>query len=69
MPRPKTERQAHEEELQELTTQAERYRQELDATPIEVQDRRERLEWQIRRAEKRMAEVRVKLDRGEASST
>jgi hypothetical protein len=33
----------------------------LDATPITFKERRERLEWQIRRAEKRLAEVRARL--------
>jgi hypothetical protein len=37
------------------------YRQELEATLRENRERREWLEWQIRRAEKRMAEVRARL--------
>ena len=41
---------------------------ELDATPQENKDRRERLEWQIRRVEERMAEVEARLaSPGEAS--
>jgi hypothetical protein len=37
------------------------YQRELDATPQENRERRERLEWQIRRVEKRMAEVHARL--------
>jgi hypothetical protein len=37
------------------------YQRELDATPQENRERRERLAWQIRRVEKRMAEVRARL--------
>ena len=37
------------------------YQRELDATPQENRERREHLEWQIRRVEKRMAEVQVRL--------
>ena len=32
-----------------------------DATPAENRDRRERLEWQIRRVQKRMAELHARL--------
>jgi hypothetical protein len=37
------------------------YKRELDATPQANRERRERLEWQIRRVEKRMAEVHARL--------
>lgn len=55
------ERQALEREQAELPTQLANYQRELDATPIDAQDRRERIQWQIRRVEKRMAEVRARL--------
>jgi hypothetical protein len=55
MPRPITDRQAWERELrEELPAQLARYQEELAATPSERRERRERLWWQIRRAEKRM---------------
>ena len=49
MPRPRNERQALEQELDESTSQIAAHRQELDATPVENKERRERLVWQIRR--------------------
>jgi hypothetical protein len=62
MPRPKSERQAWERELrEELPTQLAAYRKELDATPITFKERRERLEWQIRRVEKSMAKAEARL--------
>ena len=61
MPRPMNEREALEREQAELPTQLANYQRELDATPIDAQDRRERIQWQIRRVEKRMAEVRARL--------
>jgi hypothetical protein len=57
------ERQALERERTELPTHVANYRRELDATPLESKERRERLEWQIRRVEKRMAEVHARLSR------
>jgi hypothetical protein len=39
---------------------------ELDATPQENRERRERLAWQIRRVEKRMADVHARLTDGGA---
>jgi hypothetical protein len=57
-----TERQAWEHELrEELPAQLAKYQEELAATPPDSRERRERLEWQIRRAEKRLAEVRARL--------
>ena len=44
-----------------MPTQLGAYRKELDATPITFKERRERLEWQIRRVEKSMAEVEARL--------
>lgn len=61
MPAPTSERQALERERAELPAHVVNYRRELDATPQENRERRERLEWQIRRVEKRMAEVRARL--------
>jgi hypothetical protein len=61
MPRPLNERQSLERERDELPTQLAGYQKELDATPKENRERRERLEWQIRRVEKRMAEVHGRL--------
>jgi hypothetical protein len=63
MPAPSNERQALERERDELPAHVANYQRELDATPIEAQERRERLEWQIRRAQKRMAEVQERLGR------
>jgi predicted RNase H-like nuclease (RuvC/YqgF family) len=60
MPRPKTEREALEEELSELSVQKENYQRELDATPVDPA-RHEWITWQIRRAEKRMVDLRVRL--------
>ena len=62
MPRPKTEHQAPEHERNvELPAQLANYQRELDATPVDAQARRERIQWQIRRVEKRMAEVHARL--------
>jgi hypothetical protein len=62
MPRSRNEREALEEELAELSIQIGTYQRELDATPIDAQARHEWLTWQIRRAEKRLAEVRTRLE-------
>jgi len=61
MSRPHSERKALERELGELPEQIAAYRRELDATPAENKPRRERLEWQIRRDQKRLAEVETRL--------
>ena len=61
MPAPTSERQALERERAELPAHVANYRRELDATPQENRERRDRLEWQIRRVEKRMAEVGARL--------
>jgi hypothetical protein len=45
----------------ELPAQVAAYRRELDATPPDQNDRRERLEWQIRRVRNRMADVEARL--------
>jgi len=53
--------QALERERAELPGQLAGDQKELDATPPEQRERRERLAWQIRRVEKRMAEVAARL--------
>jgi hypothetical protein len=61
MPRPKSDREAWEEELNELSALIAERQKELEATRVEDQDRRENLQWRIRRAEKRMADLRARL--------
>jgi hypothetical protein len=61
MPAPTNERQALERERDELPTHVANYQRELDATPQKHKERRERREWQTRRARKRMAEIEAKL--------
>jgi sugar-specific transcriptional regulator TrmB len=61
MPAPINERQALERERAELPDHVANYQRELNATPQEQKERRERLEWQIRRVRKRMAEVHARL--------
>jgi hypothetical protein len=61
-PRPTNERQALEHERDvELPAQLANYQRELDATPVDAQARREGIQWQIRRVEKRIAEIRARL--------
>jgi hypothetical protein len=63
MPAPTNERQALEREREraELPAHVANYQRELNATPQENRERRERLQWQIRRVQKRMAEVHARL--------
>lgn len=62
MPRPVSERQAWERELrEELPALLADHQRELAATPQEHKERRERLEWQIRRVQKSMAELHARL--------
>jgi hypothetical protein len=62
MPPPRYDRQALEQERDvEIPAQIANYQRELDATPIEFTERRERLEWQIRRVEKRMKGIETRL--------
>jgi septal ring factor EnvC (AmiA/AmiB activator) len=63
MPAPTNERQALERERAELPAHVANYQRELNATPQENRERRERLAWQIQRVEKRMAEVQERLGR------
>jgi chromosome segregation ATPase len=61
MPRPFNERQSLEQELAELPAQMATYRHELENRPSITRARRERLEWEIRRVQKRMADVEARL--------
>ena len=61
MPTPPSERRALEQERAELPSQIAAYESELDATPPEHTARRERLVWQLRRAQKRLAEIEARL--------
>jgi len=61
MPARTNERQALERERDQLPAHVANYQRELDATPQEHRERRERLAWQIRRVEKRMAEIQARL--------
>jgi septal ring factor EnvC (AmiA/AmiB activator) len=63
MPAPTNERQALERERDELSAQLADYRREIAATGGEYQERRERLAWQIRRAQNRLGEVEARLTR------
>jgi DNA repair exonuclease SbcCD ATPase subunit len=60
MPRPFNERQSLEQERAEIPGQIAAYRQELEnVRPHKAS--RERLEWQIKEREKRLAEVEARL--------
>lgn len=61
MPPPRNERQALERERKELPDELTTYKRELESTPPPHKERREWLEWQIRRVQKRMAEVERRL--------
>jgi paraquat-inducible protein B len=62
MPPPRYDRQALEHARDvEIPAQIASYLRELDATPIEFTERRERLEWLIRRVQKRMARLETWL--------
>ncbi len=61
MPAPTNERQALERERAELPGQIAAALAALAATPLSYKARRERLMWQIRRDQKRMAEVEARL--------
>jgi hypothetical protein len=61
MPAPMNERQALERERAELPAHLANYRRELDATPADQKERRERLEWQVRLVQKRMAAIEARL--------
>jgi len=61
MPAPINERQSLERERAELPEQLAAHQAQLDATPPENKARREMREWQIRRAQKRLAEIEARL--------
>ena len=61
MPASTNERQALERERAELPGQLAADQIELDAAAPEHKARRERLEWQIRRVQKRLAEIEARL--------
>jgi hypothetical protein len=62
MPRPQNERQAWEREMrEELPAQLVKHQEELAATSPESRERRERLEWQIKRVQKRMIDLKTRL--------
>jgi division protein CdvB (Snf7/Vps24/ESCRT-III family) len=61
MPPPRNERQRLEQERAELPVQIIARQSELAITPAEHTARRERIEWQIRRAGKRLAEIEARL--------
>lgn len=61
MPRPLAERQSLEQERQELLVRLAGYHTELDTLPADAQQRREWLDWQVRRAQKRMAYLEARL--------
>jgi hypothetical protein len=63
MPRPRSERQAWQQERVEIPALIAALRRELAATPAADTENRERLTWRIRRAEKRMAELDARLAR------
>jgi hypothetical protein len=63
MPPPRNERQVPERERKELPDELTTYKRELESAPLPPRERREWLEWQIRRVQKRMAEVEARLTR------
>jgi hypothetical protein len=61
MPAPTNERQALERERDELPGQIAAHQAELAETPATNKARRERLEWQIRNFQRRLAEIEARL--------
>ena len=61
MPPPRNERQSLERERKELPDELTTYKRELEAAPPPHKERREWLDWQIRRVQKRIAEVERRL--------
>jgi chromosome segregation ATPase len=61
MPKPTSERQALERERDELPGQIAVHQTELATTPATNKARRERLDWQIRNLQKRLAGLRNRL--------
>jgi hypothetical protein len=68
MPRPKSDREAWQEELKELPALLAKLHRELAETPEKTDEdleRREVLQWKIRRAEHRITDLRERLLREE----
>ena len=61
MPAPQDDRAALERERDELPALITTYENELLATPVEEMEKREQLRWQLRLAEKRLAEINARL--------
>jgi hypothetical protein len=61
MPNPKSEREAWQDELNELPTLIAGHQAELDATRVEDKEQRENLLWRIRRDQLRIAELKARL--------
>jgi hypothetical protein len=61
MPCPNSDRQAWEQELNDLPAMIDSTQRELDATRIEARERHEALRWRIRRPEIRMADLQARL--------
>ncbi len=69
MPTSHNERQALERERADLPGQLAAHQAELEATPPGHKTRREMLAWQIRRIQKRMAEIEARLAKSHQAST
>ncbi len=61
MPHLLTERESLEQQRQELFTRLAGYQAELDLLPADTGERQERLYWQIRRAQNRIAYVEGRI--------
>jgi hypothetical protein len=61
MPRPKSEREQWQDELAELPALIAGHQAELEATRVEDKERRENLQWRIRRDEERIVELKKRL--------
>jgi len=56
-----TERESLEQQRQQLFTRLAGYQAELDMVPVDKRERRESLDWQISRAQKRLAYLEARL--------
>ena len=61
MPQILTERESLEQQRQQLFTRLAGYQAELDMVPVDKRERRESLDWQISRAQKRLAYLEARL--------
>jgi hypothetical protein len=68
MPRSRGERDAWTEELNALPAQIAEHQRQLDATPVGDKDRRENLQWRIRRDQLRIAELEKRLRSAEVQT-